>query len=58
MSTTAGVFSETVLNDIFVKISQIMLDDRVKQQFIPQAESLKALSSVATARVTELEGAK
>ena len=51
MSTTAGVFSETVLNDIRVLASRLMFDDRIKQQFIPKIDVFKAIAAAQTADV-------
>ena len=36
MSTTAGVFTETTIRNLRVMADEIMFDDRIKQQFIPQ----------------------
>ena len=52
MSTISGVFSETLLRDLRVKADELMFDDRIKQQFIPQIEILNAIRSVQTAQVT------
>jgi hypothetical protein len=52
MSTTAGVFTETVLNDLRVKADELMFDDRIKQQFIPQIGILDAIAAAQTARIT------
>ena len=49
MSTIAGVFSETVLNAIRVKMAENLLDSRVKLQFQPKANSLKTLAKATTA---------
>lgn len=51
MSRIAGVFSETLLRTLRVKADEIMLDGRIKQQFIPQYEIIKALLSMQTASV-------
>lgn len=51
MSTIAGYFDETIMNDIRVKASEIMFDDRIKQQFIPKYNVVNAVSAVQTARV-------
>lgn len=52
MSTIAGVFSETLLRDLRVKADELMFDDRIKQQFIPQYEILRAIQAAQTAQVT------
>jgi hypothetical protein len=52
MSTTAGAFTETVLNDIRVKADELMFDDRIKLQFTPQIDILKAIQAVQTAQIT------
>jgi hypothetical protein len=51
MSTTAGYFDETILTDIRVKADEIMFDDRIKQQFVPDVDIFKAISAVQTATV-------
>ena len=52
MSTTAGVFSETLLRDLRVTADELMFDDRIKQQFIPQVGILDAIAAAQTAQVT------
>jgi hypothetical protein len=52
MSTTAGVFSETLLRDLRVKADELMFDDRIKLQFLPQVGILDAIAAVQTAQVT------
>jgi hypothetical protein len=52
MSTIAGVFSETLLRTLRVTADELMFDDRVKQQFIPQIGVLDAVAAVQTAQVT------
>ena len=52
MSTIAGVFSETLLRDLRVKADELMFDDRIKQQFIPQVGVLDAIAAAQTAQVT------
>lgn len=54
MSTLAGAFDETILNDIRVKADEIGLNDRIMQQLIPQFEVLKAIQAVQTANLTPL----
>lgn len=51
MSTIAGYFDETILNNIRRKATEIMFDDRIKQQFIPNYAVINALKSVETATV-------
>ncbi len=53
MSTTSGYFDETILNDIRVKASAMMLDDRIKQQFIPNYDVIKAVQAVQTSKLNE-----
>lgn len=50
MSTIAGVFTETTLNKIRLWADQIMFDDRIKQQFVPQIEIINAIKRVQTAK--------
>ena len=52
MSTTAGAFDETLLNNLRVKADELMFDDRIKLQFMPQIEVLKAIQAVQTANIT------
>jgi hypothetical protein len=54
MSTTAGVFTETTLNAIRVKMAEAMLDSRVKLQYQPKADALKTLAQATTARFAPL----
>lgn len=51
MSTTAGVFSETLLLDVIVRADEMLFDDRIKQQYIPKYDALKALMAIQNARV-------
>jgi len=51
MSTIAGAFTETQLLEQRVRAEAIMFDDRIKQQYIPSADVLKALYAVQTANV-------
>lgn len=51
MSTTAGVFSETTLRSLRVIADEIMFDDRVKQQFIPQIGIIEGIRNAQTALV-------
>ncbi len=48
MSTVGGAFSETQLLNQRVLASSLALDDRIKQQFVPQIEVLKAVNAVNT----------
>jgi hypothetical protein len=52
MSTTAGVFSETLLRDLRVRADELMFDDRIKLQFQPQVGILDAIAAAQTAQVT------
>lgn len=51
MSTTAGYFDETILNNIRVKAADIMFDDRIKQQFDARYDIIKAVQGIQTAEV-------
>jgi hypothetical protein len=51
MSTTAGVFSETLLQNQFVRADEIRFDDRINKQFIPRAEVVKAIMALQTADI-------
>jgi hypothetical protein len=51
MSTTAGYFDETILNDIRVRAAQIAFDDRVKQQYVADYEVINAIKAVQTANI-------
>ena len=52
MSTTAGAFDETLLNDLRVKADELMFDGRIGLQFQPRIEILKAIQAVQTAQIT------
>lgn len=52
MSTVAGYFDETILNDIRVRASQIAFDDRIKQQYVANYDVIKAVQAVQTATVS------
>ena len=54
MSTTQGVFTESVLNALRVKMAENLLDSRVKLQFQPRANALKTLAKATTASFTPL----
>jgi len=58
MSITAGVFSETDLVDIQVKIDQIWADAIQKQDYVANVEPVKAIKSNQTAVFGELKGKK
>ena len=51
MSTVGGSFTETELLQQRVRASEIMFDDRIKQQFIPHYDVLKAVQAVQTATI-------
>ena len=51
MSTTAGYFDETILNNIRVKAENIMFDDRIKQQFDARYDVIKLINNIQTANV-------
>jgi hypothetical protein len=51
MSTVAGAFDETLLMNVIVRADQMLFDDRIKQQYIPKYDALKALMSIQNARV-------
>ena len=55
MSTTAGVWSETTLQNVRVRAEALMLDDRIKQQYIPKLDAVNALNAVQTANVRPLK---
>lgn len=54
MSTIGGNFSETLLNAIRVKADALSFDDRVKQQFVPDYDTLKAIQAVQTAQISNV----
>jgi len=51
MSTVAGYFDETLLNNIRVKAGAIMFDDRINVQYKPHYDAIKAIQAVQTATV-------
>ena len=51
MSTIGGAFDETILMNQLVKATEIGFDSRIKQQFTPQYEVLKAIQAAQTATV-------
>jgi hypothetical protein len=58
MSITAGVFSETALVDIQVKIDQIWADAIQKQDYVANVDAVTAILSNQTAFISELKGNK
>lgn len=58
MSTTAGAFNETTLQKIRVAADALMLDGRIKQQFIPNIQVFDALSSIQTAKMTQISSSR
>lgn len=52
MSITSGVFDETVLLNVQARADQLMFDDRIKQQYIPQINVLNAIRAVQTANIS------
>lgn len=54
MSTTAGVWSETTLQNIRERIENTMLDGRTKLQYEAYIEAFKALDYVNTANIRQL----
>jgi hypothetical protein len=53
MSTVAGAFDETLLMNFVIRAEEMMFDDRIKQQYIPKYDALKALMSIQNARVLQ-----
>lgn len=51
MSTIGGSFTETELLQQRVKATEILFDDRIKQQFTPQFDVLKGIQAVQTATI-------
>lgn len=51
MSTIGGSFDETILMNQLVKATEIGFDSRIKQQFIPQYDVIKAIKAAQTATV-------
>ena len=51
MSTVGGSFDETILLNQIVRADEIMLDDRIKQQFTPQYNVINALRAAQTATI-------
>lgn len=52
MSTTPGVFDETLLLNIQATADQLLFDDRIKQQYVPQINVLNAIRAVQTANLS------
>ena len=51
MSTIPGVFTETQLLQLRAKAAELMFDDRIKQQFIPQIGVIEGVRAAQTAQV-------
>ena len=51
MSIVGGAFDETTLRTLRVKADEIMFDDRIKQQFIPQIGVVEGVRAAQTALV-------
>ena len=51
MSTTAGVFSETLLQNVRIKASMLAMDDRINLQYKPEIETLKFIQAQQTANI-------
>lgn len=59
MSTIGGSFTETQLMEQRVKAAAILFDDRIKQQFVPHFDVLRAVKAVETATInTEFSARK
>ena len=58
MSIYKGVFTDTAIQNIRVMLERIMLDDRVKQQYIPQAELLNPFIANANKNVNVVLNSK
>lgn len=54
MSIIQGVFSETILNAVRGRAYELALDDRIKQQFMPNIDVLNAINAAQTARLSAL----
>ncbi len=55
MSTTAGVWSETLLQNVRERADALMFDDRIKQQYMPVLGAVEALNRVQTANIRTLK---
>ena len=55
MSTTAGVWSETLLQNVRERAEALMFDDRIKQQYTPVIGAVDALKRVQTANIRALK---
>jgi hypothetical protein len=53
MSTTPGVFSETTLFNVRDRADRMMLDDRIKQQFIPKINIFNYIRNLQTATLNQ-----
>jgi len=51
MSTVAGVFSETILQNIRIGAAAMLMDDRIKQQFFPNIGVLNFILNQQTANL-------
>lgn len=51
MSTVAGAFNETTLLNFIVRADEVMFDGRIKQQYVPKYDTVKALMDIQNARV-------
>lgn len=56
MSRTPGVFSETTLQLLRAKADEMMLDDRIKQQFVPKIGAIEGLRAVNTNTINVKRG--
>jgi len=54
MSRTAGVWSETALQDIFLRADQIAFDDRLKLDYMPRIDLIEAIDRISTAQIAPL----
>ena len=55
MSRTAGAFTETQLQNIRGMADKLMLDDRIKQQYIAQVAIVEAAQKAQTANVNVIQ---
>jgi hypothetical protein len=51
MSTTSGVFSETILQNIRIKASMMAMDDRINLQYKPEIGTLNFIQKQQTANI-------
>lgn len=54
MSTTAGVFDETLLMNYVIRAKEMAFDGRINTQYIPDWDTLKAVMSASNARVLDV----